>query len=115
MSPLDLPRLPEVGFTYDYKPFGEAQELVGTCLKCRHPQRTGLLLGEEVAEPIIARIKDRLQRYHSCTPSAFTALAEMEGIEAVMRAFGFPSGLMPETPPSSRRPNASRSRDERTA
>lgn len=115
MSGLALPRLPEVAFTYDYLPFGASRELVAHCPVCRLAQRTGLLLGEQIPEPVINRIKDRLQRYHSCTASAFTDLAELEGIEAVMRAFGFPDGLMPEPPPSSHRPNASRSRDERTA
>ena len=115
MSGVDLPRLPEVAFTYDYLPFGARRELVAHCPVCRRLQRTGLLLGEQVSEQVINLIKDRLQRYHSCTTSAFTALAEMEGIEAVMRAFGFPSGLMPEPSRSSHRPNASRSRDERTA
>lgn len=112
MSSLDLPRLPEMGFTFDYVPFGEAQELVGTCLECRRPQRTGLLLGEEVAEPIIARVKDRLQRYHSCPATALAHLADTQGIDVVMGVFGFPDWLRPEPPPSSHRPSTSRMRDD---
>ena len=112
MSGLDLPRPPEVGFSYDYVPFGEAQELVGTCLRCRIRQRTGLLLGEPVPEPAISRIKDRLQRYHSCPARALADLADTDGIEAVMAVFGFPEWLRPSQPPSSHRPQASRRRDD---
>lgn len=111
MSGVALPRLPEVAFTYDYLPFGASHELVAHCPVCRLAQRTGLLLGEPIPAPVINRIKDRLQRYHSCATSAFTALAEVEGIEAVMRAFGFPDGLMTEPRRSSHRPNSSRRRD----
>lgn len=115
MSGQGLPRLPEVGFTYDYVPFGRSKELVATCPRCHQRQRTGLLLGEEIPEVTITRVKDRLQRFHTCTPSAFSALADLEGIEAVMRAFGFPTWLMPGTRRSSHRPNASRRRDAGTA
>ena len=112
MSSLDLPRLPESGFTYDYVAFGEAQELVATCPKCRHRQRTGLLLGEVVAEPIIARVKDRLQRYHRCPATALAHLADTQGIDVVMGVFGFPDWLRPEPPPSSHRPSTSRKRHD---
>ena len=107
MSSLDLPRLPAMGFSYDYVPFGEAQELVATCPNCRHRQRTGLLLGEEVPEALINRVKDRMQRYHSCPSAAFAHLAEAQGIEAVMESFGFPDWLRPNASPSSHRPQAS--------
>lgn len=115
MSGQDLPRLPETGFSYDYVPFARSKELVAICMRCHQRLRTGLLLGEEIPETAIARIKDRLHRFHTCTPSAFSALADLEGIEAVMRAFGFPTWLMPDTRRSSHRPDASRRRDAGTA
>ena len=115
MSSPDLPRLPEWGFAYDYVHVGEARELVATCSICRHRQRTGLLLGEEVAEPIIARVKDRMQRYHSCPATALAHLADTQGIDMVMRIFGFPDWLRPEPPPSSHRPSTSRSRRDKGA
>lgn len=90
MSRLELPRLPEAAFTYDYLQFGQSHELVATCPQCRHQQRVGLLLGEEVPEPVIARIKDRLQRYHFCPNMALAHLADTQGIEFAMQVFGFP-------------------------
>lgn len=115
MSGQDLPRLLGFGFTYDYVPFARSKELVASCPQCHQRQRTGLLLGEEIPEVTIARVKDRLQRFHTCTPSAFSALADLEGIEAVMRAFGFPTWLMPGRRRSSHPPDSSRKRDARTA
>lgn len=98
MTASHLPRVPAYAFTYDYEPFGDGKELIATCPRCGHSQHTGLFVGELVPEPVINRIKDRLRRYHECSGSAFSALAEIAGIEAVMDAFGFPDTLKPDRP-----------------
>ena len=95
---LSLPRHPDFDLDYDYVVFGVHRELVATCPRCRARQRTGLYLGEAVPEEVIARIKDRLLRYHSCGADDFAAVERSAGIEAVMDAFGFPAYLKPDRP-----------------
>ena len=97
MSHKDLPRLPEYCHSYSYEPYGESMELIATCPKCQHRQRTGLLLGDPVPEPIVNRIKDRLLRYHDCPSTSLRALAEAD-FNAALDAFGFPDWLRDETP-----------------
>ena len=95
---LRLPRHPHFDLAYDYVVFGTHRELVATCPRCRARQRTGLYLGEAIPEEVVARIKDRLLRYHECTARGLSALAQREGIDAVMDAFGFPDYLKPDRP-----------------
>lgn len=104
MSAFDLPRLPEYWLTYDYEDFGDQPELTAKCPKCRHHQRTGLLLGDPVPEAVINRIKDRLLRYHDCPASSLSALAAAD-FAAALDAFGFPDWLRDQAPtrPTSRR------------
>ena len=94
---LRLPRHPDFDLAYDYVSFGAHRELVATCPRCRARQRTGLYLGEPVPEAVVARIKDRLLRYHSCGADDFAAVERSAGIEAVMDAFGFPAYLKTES------------------
>ncbi|MFM9134570.1 MAG: hypothetical protein ACKOT0_03920 [bacterium] len=93
-----LPRQPGFALEYDYLRAGAHRELVATCPRCRARQCTGLRLGDPVPEEVIARVKDRLLRYHSCGAGDFAALERMAGIEAVMDAFGFPDELRPPRP-----------------
>ena len=94
---LRLPRHPDFDLAYDYVAFGAHRELVATCPRCCACQRTGIHLGDPVPETVIARIKDRLLRYHSCGADDFAAVERSAGIEAVMDAFGFPAYLKPDT------------------
>ena len=97
MSASELPRLPEYCLSFDYEDYGEQRELTAACPRCRHRQRTGLLLGEPVPESVVNRIKDRLLRYHDCPSTSLSALAEAD-FAAALDAFGFPDWLRNETP-----------------
>ena len=97
--PLKLPRHPDVMFSYDYVRFGTGRELVATCSRCQRRHRLGVHLEDALPESVTKRVKDRLHRYHICSPDGFAAMAERSGIEAVMDAFGFPDWLKPDDKP----------------